>query len=199
MGNHIEYTESKKGGDSLKDSNLSALSVSLWDECKQTVGRDQQKTALADGILPELNFEARTGSPASKNELKDSGVKLSHNKDGGTTGEYPSGVRVDTTPGARDEKHHVTIGPGSMLQAEKPNHMTKDGEVVDPKGRVLAKMNDDGSVTVDSGKGFYTHYPDGEVRRESAIRSRDGKTFEVIDTNTPLGNLRPSDMTKHRK
>ncbi len=79
-----------------------------------------------------------------------------------------------------------------------PNHARLNGDVVDPKGRTIAKHNDDGSYTVDTGKGFFTQRSDGTIRKETAIRSRDSKSFTVIDTESPLGDLRPSDMTKHK-
>jgi hypothetical protein len=164
-------------------------------------GRDQHSGLVENGILPSLSFmsgDVRTGMPATAPEMKDSGVKVHHGKDGSTTGDYPSGVKVESTPASNSGKSNVILEPTISVESLPPNHMNKKGEVIDPKGRVLAKMNDDGSVTVDSGKGFYTQYPDGSINRESAIRTRDGK-FEVIDTNTPLGNLRPGDMTKHNK
>ncbi|CAN5143502.1 hypothetical protein BH10CYA1_BH10CYA1_38170 [soil metagenome] len=62
-----------------------------------------------------------------------------------------------------------------MIEAVAPNHMNKKGEVIDPKGRIIST-----------------------VHKESAIRSRDGKDFEVLDTSSPLGNMRPGDVVKQR-
>lgn len=203
MGNH-ENLESNKATDSLRES-LSGLSDYIMERfAPSQSGRDRQSGLVEQGILPSVSFsemsnEIRTGSPATAAEMKNSGVKVQHGKDGSTTGEYPTGVKVESTPASQSEKSNVTLEPTIRLENVPPNRLTKKGEVVDPKGKVLAKMNDDGSVTVDSGKGFYTQYPDGSIHRESAIRSRDGKTFEVIDTNTPLGNLRPSDITRYHK
>jgi hypothetical protein len=169
MGNH-EAFEANKKTESVKDGGCNSLSSYAMERgaSRPHGGADQHNNLVEAGILPAMNF----------------------------TCDYPTGVKVETSPPPKNQHGNVIIEGSIMVQAEPPNHMTKNGEVVDPKGKVLAKMNDDGSVTVDSGKGFYTHRPDGSVERESVIRSRDGKTFEVIDTKTPLGNLRPGDVVK---
>ena len=70
-----------------------------------------------------------------------------------------------------------------MISAKPPAHQDKDGNIVDKNGRILAKQNRDGSVTVDGGNGnYYTQYYDGSIRKDKAQRSPDGKTFDVIDT-----------------
>jgi hypothetical protein len=108
-------------------------------------------------------------------------------------------VTIESSGETHSQKGNMKIDTSMVVvDAQPPNHQNKKGEVIDPKGRVIARPNEDGSVTVDSGNGFYTQYPDGAIKRESALRSRDGKTFEVLDTNTPLGNMRPSDMTHHQ-
>lgn len=162
------------------------------------------KGLVEKGILPTVSFmemsnDVRSGIPATGTEIKDLGIKVHRGQGGSTVSEYPNGVKIETLPAADSQTGSIRLGPTIGLSAQKPNHLDKYGEVVDPKGRVIARMNDDGSVTVDSGKGFFTQYPDGTINRETAIRSRDGKTFAVIDTNTPLGDLRPDDMNGHHK
>jgi hypothetical protein len=195
---HDENFESHKAANSIQDGNLSSLSAYAMERPSATQSaRDLHHGLVEKGIVPpiflDMSPEVRTGTPATREEIKDSGVKAHHGNDGSTTSEYPTGVKIESPPPPHSDKSKL------KLESEPPNHRNKKGEVIDPKGRVLARTNEDGSVTVDSGNGFFTHYPDGTVRRESALRSHDGKTFEVLDTNTPLGNLRPSDMTAHHK
>jgi hypothetical protein len=197
MGNHENF-ESSKAADSVQQGKLCNLSAySMERGAAIQSGHDQNNGLVEKGILPSIGFmemssEVRTGTPAAATEFKDSGVKVQHGKDGSTTGEYPSGVKIESS---KSDKSNIELHP--MIETEPPNHLNEHGEVIDPRGRVIARRNDNGSVTVDSGNGFYTQYADGTINRESAIRSRDGKNFAVIDTNTPLGGLRPSDMTKH--
>jgi hypothetical protein len=204
MTNHENF-ESTKTADSMRDGGSSNLSTYALERLAPNQNeRNQQKGLIENGVLPSLSFNmadsyVRTGTEAKPQELKDSGVRVQHGKDGSVKSEYPSGVVVESIPPVHSTKDHVTLGPTIGLSPEKPNHMNSKGDVVDPKGRVIAHMNDDGSVTVDSGKGFYTHHPDGTIDRESAIRSRDGKTFKVLDTNNPLGGMSPSDLPHPRK
>jgi hypothetical protein len=99
----------------------------------------------------------------------------------------------------------VDIGGGHQLKFKNnmvvgikyPNHAKLNGDIVDKSDRVVAKHNPGGSYTVDTGKGFFTQRADGSIRKETAIRSPDSKSFTVIDTESTLGDLRPTDMTHH--
>lgn len=171
-----------------------------------------------DGILPQLSFDmADSASDASlfkaplpgkditTKQMKESGVRAAETKedDGAKTitGDYPSGVRVKTTEGGepivKDDGRVVTVtGTDSVEATGDVRPKGKDGNVwVDAKGREIAKRNDDGSWTVDSGEGFYRQSSKG-IEKVSVIRSRDGKTFEEINTKDPLGDMKPSDMPK---
>ena len=203
MGND-QNLESHRAADLVKEGNLSSLSAYAMERSSPTQSaRDLNNGLVEKGIVPpiflDMSPEVRTGTPATAEEIKDSGVKVHHGKDGSTSSEYPTGVKIESSPPSHSAKSNIELGPTVTVESEPPNLLNKKGEVIDPKGRVIARTNEDGSVTVDSGEGFFTHYPDGTIRREAALRSRDGKTFEVLDTNTPLGNLRPSDMTAHHK
>ncbi|MBA3860070.1 MAG: hypothetical protein C0507_24445 [Cyanobacteria bacterium PR.3.49] len=171
-----------------------------------------------DGILPQLSFNMADGASDASlfqaplpgkdittKQMKESGVRASESKnDDGSktiTGDYPTGVRVHTTdagkPQVKDSGNVVTVTESDGIEATgdvKPKD--KDGNVwVDAKGREIAKRNDDGSWTVDSGEGFYRQSNKG-IEKVSVIRSRDGKTFEEINTKDPLGDMKPSDMPK---
>lgn len=171
-----------------------------------------------DGILPQLSFNMADGASDASlfqaplpgkdittKQMKESGVRASESKnDDGSktiTGDYPTGVRVHTTdagkPQVKDSGNVVTVTESDSIEATgdvRPKG--KDGNVwVDAKGREIAKRNDDGSWTVDSGEGFYRQSNKG-IEKVSVIRSRDGKTFEEINTKDPLGDMKPSDMPK---
>ncbi|HEY9867794.1 MAG TPA: hypothetical protein V6D08_01185 [Candidatus Obscuribacterales bacterium] len=167
----------------------------------------QQKTVdLVDsGVLPSLDLLAmssdfRTGTEVGAKDLRDAGISCKRDVDSdgreSTTAEYPNGVKVTVTEGTtitREDGRKIEIGPSSMVELppgakEQPKG---SGIYVDRAGKQLAKVNEDGSVTVDTGEGFFTQYPDG-ITKETAIRSRDGKTWTVIDTKTPLGGMKPS-------
>lgn len=171
-----------------------------------------------DGILPQLSFNMADGAGDASHfqapmpgkdittrQMKESGVRAAETKeDDGSktiTGEYPTGVRVRTTdasePEVKPNGNVVTVtGSDSIEATGNVRPKDKDGNVwVDAKGREIAKRNDDGSWTVDSGEGFYRQSSKG-IEKVSAIRSRDGKTFEEINTKDPLGNMKPSDMPK---
>jgi len=146
----------------------------------------------------------RTGKELNGQELRDAGIKCKRDvdKDGArnTTVEYPNGIKVTVSEGHTENGPHgtrVEIGSSALIEFSPPNKIKPNGDVIDASGREIARQNPDGSVTVDTGKGFYTQYPDG-IRKEAAIRSRDGKTFSVIDVDTPLGDLRPSDMSQRQ-
>lgn len=175
----------------------------LSDYILQRLQRDERNSdSLVDShILPSvelLEFKS-PGPTATRAEIKNSDISVRHLPDGTTKIDYPDGITVESktktytdSEGRKQEKHF------NEVNASKPNTKKKNGDVVDPNGRIIAKVNDDGSVTVDSGKGFYTQDVDGTLHKETALRTRKGKDFEVLDTSTPLGNLRPGDMTKQK-
>ena len=202
----FENFEAVKPTEAAKESSFGQLS---WES--NTAGQfadNQSKTeSLEDkGILPDMGLFQDAITAANhldKKQLQDAGIK-SHTdiEDGAKTvkAEYPNGVRVTTSGEHKvhtDSGRDVTITNGSMIEIQPPNKIKPNGEVVDANGRTIAKQNDDGSVTVDTGKGFYTQDSDG-IRKVTALRSRDGKSFEVIDTETPLGDLKPNDLSKQK-
>lgn len=200
MGNNENF-ESIKSADKVQDTKSSNLTSYMMERPSSVhSGRDKNDGLVDKGILPSFDImEFKTGPEAKPTELKDSGVKVEHDKEGNTKVDYPSGVHVESGGTHHSEKNGHKIETDTMIVvAEPPNHQTKDGKILDPKNRVIAQENEDGSWTIDSGKGFYTQHADGTIERTSAIRSRDGKTFEVLDTENPLGNLKPGDMTKHK-
>ncbi len=201
MGNHENF-EAIKSADSTHEAKHNLSAYIMERPTPGQSGRDKNSGLVEQGILPSMDimeFKANIGPEAKPSELKAAGVKVEHTKDGHTKVDYPSGVKVESTGVTQSEKGNIKVETaGNIVEAVPPNTMNKKGEVVDPKGRVIAKPNEDGSITVDSGKGFFTQNQDGTIESTAAIRSRDGKTFEVLDTNNPLGNLRPSDMTNHK-
>jgi hypothetical protein len=209
----VNALESQQSGFSLNDYAMVRNSV-------QFAQSDNRSTdsLVGNGMLPA--FEIKDGSSQqaqlkaprplkgtdiTTKEMKDSGVSAAQEKDGDsktTNARYPGGVEVSVSNGKtlRDpDGYEIKISNMTMVQVKPPLHETKPGSgvYVDEKGRAMVKVQD-GTVTVDTGKGFYTQGPDG-VKRVSAIRSRDGKDFEVLNTDDPLGNLRPPDMTKQRR
>jgi hypothetical protein len=174
---------------------------------------------VGNGMLPAFEIKDGSGQQAqlkaprplrgtdiTTKEMKDSGVSAAQEKDGETkttNARYPGGVEVSTSNGKTlkdPDGYEIKISNMTMVQVKPPLHETKPGSgvYVDEKGRAMVKVNGDGTVTVDTGKGFYTQGPDG-VKKVSALRSRNGKDFEVLNTDDPLGNLRPPDMSKPRK
>lgn len=128
----------------------------------------------------------RTGESQSSKQLKDAGVTVKHGGDRTetsntvtVTSEFPSGVVVKTVD-------HINLkgdeSASVMITAKAPAHQDKDGNIVDKNGKILAKQNGDGSVSVDGGNGnYYTQYPDGSIRKEKGHRNPDGKTFDIED------------------
>ncbi len=195
--------------------NMAALGdYAMVRQDQQLAKFDRQMNAdLVDsGILPAMELNLANGdddvielkNPFKKDittkQMKDSGVKASETlEDDGRktiTGEYPSGVKVQSTEGktiTNDAGRTVTITGTDIVTVKEPIHETKknSGVWVDGKGREVAKKNDDGSVTVSADDGSFYRQDSEGIKKVSAIRSRDGKTFEEIDTDTPLGNLRP--------
>jgi hypothetical protein len=169
------------------------------------------------GVLPKIEItdssnQYRTGKPATGNDFAEAGVtcKRSIQKDGAhtTTVDYGNGVVISSTEGGKptelshDQK--VTVKHNISVTILGDNVEKEHGIIEDAKGRVIAKRNEDGGYTVDTGTGaFFTQRADGTVRKETALRTRRphekvARDFEVIDTETPLGKFRPSDMTAAR-
>lgn len=158
---------------------------------------------VAQNVLPELSINHADVTPgygnrhASRAELKEAGIKMEQKagQDGiiNTKVEFPNGVKV-----VKSEMPERNI-PGTDLKtkgsttavigaSEKP---VGSGEYFDKSGKQVARVNADKSVTVDGGDGkFYTVEKDGTVTKASALRSRDGKKFQVIDTDSPLGGYK---------
>jgi len=176
----------------------------MRQESKQATGRMEAK-----GDLTLLGF--RTGTELSGKQLAREGIKF-QTRNGDTTVDFPNGVEItarkvetSTITKTNDDGTHTTFevqsgGIDVDLSKVQPQPLREkppagSGTIIDGKGNEIIKRNEDGSYTVaNSATDFYTVYPDGSVNKETAIRSRDGKSWEVIDTNTPLGGLRPGDV-----
>jgi hypothetical protein len=195
--------------------NMGALGdYAMVRQDQQLAKFDRQMNAnLVDaGLLPAMELSLTNGDDAvielknpfktdiTTKQLKDSGVKATETlNDDGTksiTAETKNGVRVTVSEGSEKTMpsgNKVKISESVMIE---PNGQIrpkdKEGNVwVDAKGREVVRKNDDGSVTIDTGDGGFVKVDSQGVKKISAIRSRDGKTFEEIDTDSPLGNLRP--------
>jgi hypothetical protein len=167
------------------------------------------------GTLPNVEIlhtesGTRTGKPATRADLTEAGAKRTYtvDKDGAqtTTVDYGNGVTISSSDGHKPidlgNCHKITFSHNMDIQVKSPNHLKLNGNVEDREGRIIAKRNKDGSYTVDTGEGFFTQRSDGTVRKETAIRTRKPHEkhfhdFDVIDTETPLGSLKPDDLTHH--
>lgn len=214
MGNHTEQFEGNKPQEAKAfNSSLSNYGMERQDPGMNT--RDLQMKSsdlVAQNILPDLAIlddvkPGYGGRQATREDLKESGVKAEQHtaKDGTVTTkvDFPNGVKVEkseTPPHKVEGKPHITVESSITVIDGAQEKPAGSGKYVDATGKQVAQVNEDGSVTVDGGKGkFFTVEADGTVTKASAIRSRDGKTFEVLDTDTPLGNLRPGDVVKPEK
>lgn len=181
---------------------------------QQLAKYDQQMNAnLVDaGLLPAMELNLANGDDASNElmnpfetdiatkQMKESGVKATETlNDDGTkniTTETKSGIKVTVSEGGEKvmpSGNTVKISDSVIIEPNGQIHpKDKTGDVwVDSKGREVVVKNKDGSVTIDTGDGGFIKQDSHGVKKISAIRSRDGKTFEEIDTDSPLGNLRP--------
>jgi hypothetical protein len=166
------------------------------------------------GTLPHVEIlhsetAYRTGKPATRADLTETGVTRTYtvNKDGSqtTTVDYGNGVKISSSDrqlSGDPNQCHTATRHDLEVKVSAPNHRKLNGNVEDKEGRIIAKRNEDGSYTVDTGKGFFTQRSDGTVRKETAIRTRKPHEkhfhdFDVIDTETPLGNLKPDDLSHH--
>ncbi|PZM78058.1 MAG: hypothetical protein DKT66_27700 [Candidatus Melainabacteria bacterium] len=168
--------------------------------------REKDAAPKTDVAAPKANDAAPKAKDITSKEMKESGISANIQVDGATkttNAKYPGGIDVSVSNGRKitaDDGTELTITNMNMVSVRKPIHETKPGSgvFVDEKGRAVAKVNDDGTVTVDTGKGFYTQGPDG-IKRVSALRSRNGKDFEVLNTDDPLGGMAPPDNLSHSK
>jgi hypothetical protein len=155
--------------------------IELKNPFKEDITTKQLKEA---GVKATRNLES-DGTHTTVTERKD-GVKVHVGEGHDVMGKNGNKVHIDGT---------VLIEPNGKIRPKD-----KTGDVwVDDKGREVLKKNEDGSVTIDTGDGGFIRQDGQGVKKVSAIRSRDGKTFEEIDTDSPLGGLRPSDLSKPRK
>lgn len=174
---------------------------------------------VGNGMLPALEVKDGAGQQTqlkaprplkgtdiTTKEMSDSGVSASLEKDGETRtthARYPGGVEVSVSNGktlVSPEGDKLKVSKVTMVQVKPPLHETKPGSgvYVDENGRAMVKVNRaDGTVTVDTGKGYFTQGPDG-VKSVMIIRTHKGKDFEVLNTDTPLGDLRPPELPQPR-
>ncbi len=210
--------------DEIKMADTMQPNLKFLDLYADIKGFPQTQHDLSDallmkrGVLPVIEIaetasEYRTGKPASRTDLDVAGVKCKRTieSDGAqtVTADYGNGVKISTTEGGKPIEtangHKVKFENNVVIEISGKNHLKLNGNVEDSTGRIIAKHNPDGSYTVDTGEGgFYTQRADGTIRKETAIRTRKphekvAHDFEVLDTETPLGNLRPSDMTNHKR
>lgn len=214
MGNHTEQFEGNKPQEA-KAFNPSLSNYGMERQDPGMNSRDLQMKSndlVAQNILPDLAIlddvkPGYGGRQATREDLKEAGVKAEHKvaKDGTETTkvEFPNGVKIEKTDGAphrAEGRPNVIIETGITTIEGAQEKPAGSGKYIDATGKQVAQVNEDGSITVDGGKGkFFTVEADGTVTNASAIRSRDGKTFQVLDTDTPLGNLRPGDVVKPEK
>lgn len=195
-----ENFEAPKSAEQIKEAPQANLSSYVLErQAPSNQGRDKSDSLVNQGILPSVDFlEMKTGPEATPAQLKDSHVKVEHDKDG-TKADYPTGVHAESGSHDMQVNGRNIHTEAIIVSATNGNHFDKKGQIVDSHNRVLAKENEDGSWTIDSGEGFYTQRKDGTIERTSAIRSRDGKDFEVLDTENPLGGMKAPDSPKQSK
>jgi len=214
MGSLSDYAmvrHSSPAAARLDDKMNDALVVNgLLPALEFADGAGKEREAKESPRPKDAKVKANDSAPKVKDittkEMKDSGISATIQVDGDsktTHGRYPGGIDVQVSNGRRiktDDGPEITITNANMVSVRKPIHETKPGSgvFVDEKGRAVAKVNDDGTVTVDTGKGFYTQSPDG-IKPVSALRSRNGKDFEVLNTDDPLGGMAPPDNLSHSK
>lgn len=154
--------------------------------------------------------KAADSAPKAKDitskEMKESGITANIEVEGATkttNARYPGGIDVSVSNGRTiktDDGREIKITNANIVTVREPIRESKPGSgvFVDERGRAVSKVNDDGTVTVDTGKGFYTQGPDG-IKKVTALRSRNGKDFEILNTDDPLGGMAPPDNLSHSK
>ena len=214
MANIQEFSEQSKSGSEKVDTNH-LLSDFMHAQPLFSKPQENQMDSIKyveKGTLPRLDLfsapELRTGRQMSPKELENEGIKSRESRSDDGTKEtkvdFPNGVRVTVSEGKTVVRNgrEVEIGPGSMVEVSGADGQIREsspgsGVLVDKSGKQIAKHNEDGSVTVDSGDGVYTTHPDGTIRKEVILRSRDGKSWEILDANAPLGKLRNERPHQH--
>ena len=178
----------------------------------------QNNSKLEDaGVLPKFDLKLTSGDDEvielknpfkedlTTKQMKEAGVKatrkLEDDETHTVTVETKNGVKVSvgegkdvTAPSGRTVHIDGTtvIEPNGQLRPKD-----KSGDVwVDKNGKEMIHRNKDGSVTIDSGDGGFYRVDQNGVKKVSAIRSRDSKTFEEIDTDNPLGEHMRRDLPK---
>ena len=216
-----EFNESFNSAE-CKDTGACALGDFAITRQDMQIKFDNQANSKLEnaGVLPKFDLMLANGDDEpielknpfkedlTTKQLKEAGVKATRTlENDGThtvTTERKDGVKVHVGEGkdvAAPSGATVHIDGTVLIEPNGKIHpKDKNGDVwVDSKGREVLKKNDDGSVTIDTGDGGFIRQDSQGVKKVAAIRSRDGKTFEEIDTDTPLGGLRPSDLSRPRK
>lgn len=205
----IEFSEQNKtGAEAVDNSKLIKDSFQERPSAQTQHERESASNKLVDnGTLPQLDLfsspELHSGKEMSPKELAKDGInsKSYKNDDGSkeTKTDFPNGVRVTINEGGKvvtKDGRSVELGPSNMVDVSRaPNQPMREsspgsGVLVDKNGKEVAKQNTDGSVSVDTGDSVYTVHPDGTTSKEVFIRSRDGKSWDILHTETPLGNLK---------
>jgi len=190
------------------DSIRNAMTPKDYTANMQAHGKDSSVTLPA----LELKDSASDVPPppeiklpgTSDKDLAQDGIKRSHGvtDDGKETNktEFPNGIKIYTEAGGQvmtgESGSKITMGPVTEvtgLPAGTHEKHKGSGVYVDAQNRPVMTTNEDGSHTVYTDKGVYTAREDGTVTKETAIKHKNG-TWTVVDTSTPLGGLRPSDL-----
>lgn len=207
MGNHTEQFEGQQQAEAKSfNSSLSSYMTERPDPAMNA--RELQTKSgdlVAQGALPSLElFSAPPdvqpgygGRIASREDLREAGIKCERktedNGDKTVNAEFPNGVKISITDGQVREgsRPGTTIDTSTSILEGAQEKPLGSGHFVDKTGREIAQKHSDGSYTVDGGNGkFFTVEADGTITKASAIRSRDGKKFEVLDTDNPLGGVK---------
>lgn len=133
-----------------------------------------------DGVSSYSETKAASKSEEIKSEdLKNANIKATKTvEDGkhGTNAEYPNGVglkiesTVETKDGKFQKQTDFELGHNGDLRQ-------KGNSWVDANGKEIVKKNDDGTFTVDSGKGIFKQGPNGIVKID-ATHDANGKIVE---------------------
>jgi hypothetical protein len=195
------------------DSTRNSMTAKDYNATLQGLNKDSAPA------LPALElFDAKADVPppptfnthndTSDKELAAEGIKRSHGfDDDGTKNakvEFPNGVKI-TSSGPSAEH---SLGDGNKVQVTNTSivetatkvheHPHGSGVQVDSHNKPIYKDNADGSKEVYTDTGVYKANSDGTVEKESAIKNRNG-SWTVIDTSTPLGDMKPSDLGSSNK
>ncbi len=219
-----EFSESFKATESCQNNICSLGDYAMVRQNTQLGQTDRQSNnKLEDaGVLPKLAFNLADGSgsddvielkyPVGKNiatkEMKDAGVSARESVDDEgrktTSSEIKSGVKVSITEGkdtTTPSGNKVHIDDTVMIEPNGKIHETAkgSGHWVDDKGKEMVRQNKDGSVIIDTGDGGFYKQDSHGMKKISAIRSRDGKTFDVLDTDNPVSEDMRKDMDQVRQ